>query len=209
MFHNKNAGDRTKWTYEPDLTRPAQTSDAGTFTPTMRLTWQVSPKHRFGVFWDAGSFKINRENYPGHGHRDQRARDRRHSAGQRQLTSAAGEVDGDDDEPAAARSGPRHVSTELEHARAARKRSRTDSCRRAVHRRVPRQRQHPGPDLSRHELECRLDVTQSRVRVRRPTSPADTASRAVTRVCCTSTCRIRSRTITTCSTGSTTACRIS
>jgi hypothetical protein len=27
----------------------------------------VSPKHRVGVFWDAGSFKINRENYPGMG----------------------------------------------------------------------------------------------------------------------------------------------
>ena len=67
MFHNKNAGDHTKWTYDPDFTRPAQTSDAGTFTPTMRLTWQVSPKHRLGVFWDAGGFKINRENYPGMG----------------------------------------------------------------------------------------------------------------------------------------------
>jgi hypothetical protein len=67
MFINKNAGDNSKWLYDPDFSRPAQTSDAGTITPTMRLTWQVSAKHKIGVFWDAGSFKINRENYPGQG----------------------------------------------------------------------------------------------------------------------------------------------
>ena len=38
----------------------------------MRLTWQVSAKHRFGVFWDAGAFKINRENYPGRARRPTR-----------------------------------------------------------------------------------------------------------------------------------------
>ena len=67
MFHNKNAGDPTKWLYDPDFTRPAQTSDAGTFTPTMRLTIQVSPRHKLGVFWDAGGFKINRKEYPSAG----------------------------------------------------------------------------------------------------------------------------------------------
>ncbi|HLG59186.1 MAG TPA: carboxypeptidase regulatory-like domain-containing protein [Vicinamibacterales bacterium] len=64
MFYNKNAGDPTKWLYEPDFNRPAQNSDAGTFTPTLRLTWQVAPQHKVGLFWDAGGFKINRRNYP-------------------------------------------------------------------------------------------------------------------------------------------------
>jgi hypothetical protein len=64
MFYNKNAGDPTKWLYDPDLSRPAQTSDAGTITPTLRLTWQVSQKHRLGLFWDAGGFKLDRRNYP-------------------------------------------------------------------------------------------------------------------------------------------------
>jgi hypothetical protein len=67
MFHNKNAGDPTKWLYEPDFNRPAQTSDAGTITPTLRLTWQLSQRHRLGLFWDAGGFKINRRNYPSMG----------------------------------------------------------------------------------------------------------------------------------------------
>ena len=67
MFHNKNAGDPTKWLYEPDFSRPAETSDAGTITPTLRLTWQASLRHRLGVFWDAGGFRINRQNYPGMG----------------------------------------------------------------------------------------------------------------------------------------------
>jgi hypothetical protein len=64
MFYNLNAGDPTKWLYAPDFSRPAQTSDAGTFTPTLRLTWQPTQKHRIGLFWDAGGFKIDRRNYP-------------------------------------------------------------------------------------------------------------------------------------------------
>ncbi len=64
MFYNKNAGDPTKWLYDPDFSRPAQTSDAGTFTPTLRLTWQASQRHRLGLFWDAGGFKIDRRSYP-------------------------------------------------------------------------------------------------------------------------------------------------
>src|SRR5688572_19879567 len=32
IFDNKNAGDRTKWLYEPDLSRPASNSTSGTIT---------------------------------------------------------------------------------------------------------------------------------------------------------------------------------
>ena len=34
IFFNKNAGDITKWTYDPDFTRPAQEQLSGTITPT-------------------------------------------------------------------------------------------------------------------------------------------------------------------------------
>ena len=64
MFYNRNAGDPTKWLYDPDFSRPAQTSDAGSITPTLRLTWQATRQHRIGLFWDAGGFKIDRRNYP-------------------------------------------------------------------------------------------------------------------------------------------------
>lgn len=49
LYENKNAGDPTKWTYEPDLTRRA-------FQPLVqrsqntRLTWQVSPRNKIAVF---------------------------------------------------------------------------------------------------------------------------------------------------------------
>jgi hypothetical protein len=51
MFVNKNANDPTKWTYEPDLAHQAR--DTGTWmNATTRLTWQVSPRNKFSVFWD-------------------------------------------------------------------------------------------------------------------------------------------------------------
>src|SRR5688572_5470605 len=67
MFYNKNAGDPTKWTYEPDFTRPARNRSAGTITPTMRLTMQLTPKNRLGLFWDAGGFQIRRRDFPSAG----------------------------------------------------------------------------------------------------------------------------------------------
>jgi hypothetical protein len=59
IFFNKNAGDRTKWTYDPDLNRPARNSSSGAITPTLRLTGQVTPRHQVGVFADAGAFRLS------------------------------------------------------------------------------------------------------------------------------------------------------
>jgi carboxypeptidase family protein len=51
MFHNKNAGDPTKWTYEPDLARPA-TYNRIWHVYQGRLTWQAAPKHKIGLTYD-------------------------------------------------------------------------------------------------------------------------------------------------------------
>ena len=51
MFANMNAGDPTKWTYEPDLSRPAR-SDTRRDVYALRLTAQVTPRNKGGVFWD-------------------------------------------------------------------------------------------------------------------------------------------------------------
>ena len=52
MFHNKNAGDITKWTYVKDPNRPAKSDGYGPLQPALRLTFQVSPRNKLGVFWD-------------------------------------------------------------------------------------------------------------------------------------------------------------
>src|SRR5688572_13604265 len=38
MWHNRNAGDPTKWTYEADLNRPAVSEGRGPIQPNLRLT---------------------------------------------------------------------------------------------------------------------------------------------------------------------------
>jgi hypothetical protein len=59
MFYNKNAGDITKWTYEPDLNRPAENGNApGTIRPTLRLTAQVSRRDKLNMFWDPSTFRF-------------------------------------------------------------------------------------------------------------------------------------------------------
>jgi hypothetical protein len=51
MFANRNAGDPTKWTYDPDPSR--QAVDDGTWkNGSLRLTWQVTPRNKFNVWWD-------------------------------------------------------------------------------------------------------------------------------------------------------------
>jgi hypothetical protein len=51
MFANKNVGDPNKRTYEADLSRPAKS--AGNWsTASLRLTNQITPRNRIGVFWD-------------------------------------------------------------------------------------------------------------------------------------------------------------
>jgi hypothetical protein len=45
MWDNKNAGDNTKWTYEPDFTK--QSEDDGEWrNHSVRLTWQVTPRNK-------------------------------------------------------------------------------------------------------------------------------------------------------------------
>jgi hypothetical protein len=51
MWINSNAGDATKWTYEPDFSR--QAVDDGTWkNSSVRLTWQASIRNKFNFWWD-------------------------------------------------------------------------------------------------------------------------------------------------------------
>jgi hypothetical protein len=53
MFYNKNAGDPTKWTYEPDTSRETFYTGQETRNWTnLRLTWQASSKNKFGFTYD-------------------------------------------------------------------------------------------------------------------------------------------------------------
>ena len=52
MYHNRNAGDITKWTYEPDFTRPAKSDSNGPLQPNLRLTMQLTPRNKLDLFWD-------------------------------------------------------------------------------------------------------------------------------------------------------------
>jgi hypothetical protein len=52
MFHNRNAGDLTKWTYEPDPNRPAQSVSNGPLQPNLRLTMQLTSRDKLNLFWD-------------------------------------------------------------------------------------------------------------------------------------------------------------
>ena len=52
MFHNKNAGDITKWLYEADLNRQAKSDGRGPVQPSLRITMQVSPRNKLNLFWD-------------------------------------------------------------------------------------------------------------------------------------------------------------
>jgi hypothetical protein len=47
-FANKNGGDLTKWTYEPDLSKPGE--GKLTINPSLgiRLTWQATPRNKIG-----------------------------------------------------------------------------------------------------------------------------------------------------------------
>jgi hypothetical protein len=54
VYYNLNAGDATKWLYSPDLSR-REYSDRTFEDASARLTWQATPRHKFGVFWDEQS----------------------------------------------------------------------------------------------------------------------------------------------------------
>jgi hypothetical protein len=51
LYYNKNAGDPTKWTYDPDVSRQAY-SDRTWDTAGLRLTWQVTPRNKVSLYWD-------------------------------------------------------------------------------------------------------------------------------------------------------------
>ena len=50
LYYNKNAGDPTKWNYDPDLSQQAYTQ---IIQPDIngRLTWQATPKNKIGFFY--------------------------------------------------------------------------------------------------------------------------------------------------------------
>ena len=51
MWRNQNAGDASKWTYEPDLSH--QASEDGTWRNAgLRLTWQATPRNKIVAWWD-------------------------------------------------------------------------------------------------------------------------------------------------------------
>ena len=57
MFYNLNAGDPTKWTYEPDEKRAF---NDGTYKNTaLRLTWQATRKNSFNIFWDEQTTRLD------------------------------------------------------------------------------------------------------------------------------------------------------
>ncbi len=51
IFYNNNAGDATKWTYSPDLSRP-QFTDRTWENGSARVTWQATARNKIGGFWD-------------------------------------------------------------------------------------------------------------------------------------------------------------
>jgi hypothetical protein len=52
ISYNLNAGDPAKWLYAPDRSQP-EYSDRTFENANGRITWQVSPRNKVGVFWDA------------------------------------------------------------------------------------------------------------------------------------------------------------
>src|SRR5947208_14934016 len=51
VYYNHNASEVTKWTYVPDLGRPAY-SDRTWENYTPRITWQASQRNKFSFVWD-------------------------------------------------------------------------------------------------------------------------------------------------------------
>ena len=61
MFYNRNAGDLTKWTYEPDRGRQFRNEANGPLQPNVRLTVQLSSRDKLNLFWDE---QISNNQYP-------------------------------------------------------------------------------------------------------------------------------------------------
>jgi len=54
VYYNLNAGDATQWLYSPDFNR-REYSDRTFDNASGRLTWQATPRNKFGAFWDVQS----------------------------------------------------------------------------------------------------------------------------------------------------------
>jgi len=51
IWENRNASNPNAWHYDPDFSKQAK--DDGTWkNSSVRLTWQASPRNKFGVWWD-------------------------------------------------------------------------------------------------------------------------------------------------------------
>ena len=49
-FGNKNGGDLSKWTYEPDLSQPGEGRLTVIPSGSIRLTWQATPRNKISLF---------------------------------------------------------------------------------------------------------------------------------------------------------------
>ena len=61
MYYNKNAGDPTKWLYDPDFSRQAF-NDKTWQNASARITTQLTPRNKLNIFWDEQSVCANCEN---------------------------------------------------------------------------------------------------------------------------------------------------
>jgi hypothetical protein len=50
LYFNRNVNDPNAWTFEPDSSRPVTNKREQT-DGQVRLTWQVTPKHKIGLTW--------------------------------------------------------------------------------------------------------------------------------------------------------------
>jgi hypothetical protein len=52
IYYNLNAGEASKWLYVPDYRRP-EYSDRTFENASGRVTWQMTPRNKLAMFWDA------------------------------------------------------------------------------------------------------------------------------------------------------------
>ena len=51
LWNNLNAGDPTKWNYEPDFANQAR-FNLTQFQASTRVTWQASPRNKFNIYFE-------------------------------------------------------------------------------------------------------------------------------------------------------------
>lgn len=56
IFENKNAFDPTKWTYEPDTSKPGLSANGDWEQAKLRLTWQANSKNKLAGEWEQQSY---------------------------------------------------------------------------------------------------------------------------------------------------------